>query len=167
MQLILPQVPDSAKQNKCSDCMEVLLQIPKSHKKTFEPSANRSLIVCICLILKSQKPSDDMWKEKSVKKSFTYLLNQCIHKSPKIRHVAEDEIASIMQVQSENHLVESSKEIISFLKTLNKKMDTDSSKDIVNFLSLIAKVILFIDQSQYDSLLSLLLQVIFVFISYD
>lgn len=140
--------------------MEVLLQVPKCHKKTFEPSANRSLIVCISQILQSQKPSEELWNEKLVKKGVTYLLNQCIHTSPKIRHVAEDELVLLMELQQKNHLSALSKQILSFLTLLTKKLDDASSKNITNFLSLIAKVILVLDRSQYDLLLSLLLQVI-------
>ena len=142
--------------------MEVLLQVNKIHKKNFEPAANRSLILCICLILKAQEQKEELWKEKNVKKAFTFLLNQCINKSPKIRHAAEDEIASLMEMQQENTKKEISQQIIAFLTTLNKKYDDDSSKDITNFLSLIAKVILYVDENCYNSLFSLLLQVGFI-----
>ena len=157
--MIIPYVPEGNKQSKCSDCIEVLLQIYKTNKKTFEPSANRSLIICLCSILKAQKPTEELWKEKDCKRCFAFLLNQCVHKSPKIRHVAEDEISSLMEIQHLHSIIEPSKQILLYLTNLNKKSDEQSAKDITCFLSLIAKVILLIDASQYDSLFSLLLQV--------
>lgn len=150
---------ESVKRLKCNDCLEILTNMYRSHENEMEPSAMRSLAVCLGEIFLCQEETNELWESGIVKKAFSVLLTLCMNESGKVRHSAQDTVSAILEKHSSNGFVLTSRQVIRQLDILCKEFNEDAYQDVLNYLILIAKVILFISQDFYPTLFQLLLKV--------
>ena len=103
--------------------------------------------------------SSDVWEKENVKKSFLLLLSFCIHENGKVRRHTQEELMKLMTKHHESHFADTSKMVVTYLNTLKEQFDDKDYKDISYFLAFVAQCAALLDLSQYDSLLTLLLEV--------
>lgn len=149
------------KRSKSTDTIKVLLQLLEIHKESLEGSAIRSLITSLTLILSSLETTKCVWSDENVVKALTLLFDYCVHESGKIRHHAQDEISKLFEMHYEVHFAETTELVVSYLSKLNASFTKDNPKAISYFLALIRRICQYLDSAVDESLLKLLLQVIF------